>query len=357
MIIEITALAAGGDGVGRDEGGRVTFVPRTAVGDRVEVRLVEEKKKFARGEVVRVVEPSRDRVSPPCPHFIEGCGGCQWQHITREAQLAAKQAIVEGALRKVDVKIEPIADPAPPYGWRRRARFHVEGGVQGLYVLDSNRLLAIDRCPQLEPALDDARRGLTPMQLPVDGELHIARSKAGKVAVGDQELEIEPGLVIRARDFAQASTAGNAKLVELVRAAVGTGTGKLLELYAGAGNFTRFFVEDGWDVMATDIFEPLKPPPRFQIGPASKVLERVKGPVEVIVLDPPRTGAAEAVPGIIKQRPSKIVYISCDPSTLARDAEALVAAGYRVERASPVDLMPQTSHVEVVMTFSLSQPA
>jgi 23S rRNA (uracil1939-C5)-methyltransferase len=352
MIIEITALAAGGDGVGRDEGGRVTFVPRTAVGDRVEVRLVEEKKKFARGEVVRVVEPSRDRVEPPCPHFIEGCGGCQWQHIKREAQLAAKQAIVEGALRKLGIGIDPIADPAPPYGWRRRARFHVEGGIQGLYALNTNRLIAIERCPQLEPALDDARRGLAPMQLPVEGELHIARSTTGKVAIGEQELEIEPGLFIRARDFAQASVAGNAKLVELVRAAVGKGTGRLLELYAGAGNFTRFLVEDGWDVMATDIFEPLKPPANYQVGPASKVLARVRGPVDVVVLDPPRTGAAEAVPGIIKQNPSKIVYVSCDPSTLARDAEALVAAGYRVDRATPVDLMPQTSHVEVVMVLS-----
>lgn len=352
MMIEITALAAGGDGVGRDEGGRVTFVPRTAVGDRVEVRLVEEKKRFARGEVVRLVEPSRDRVEPPCPHFREGCGGCQWQHITREAQLAAKQAIVVGALRKLAIDVEPIVDSAPPYGWRRRARFHVEAGVQGLYALDSKRLIAIDRCPQLEPALDDARRGLSPMQLPAQGELAIARSTTGKVAVGDQELEIEPGLFVRARDFAQASAAGNAKLIELVRAAVGKGKGKLVELYAGAGNFTRFFVEDGWDVLASDVVKPVKPPARFEVGQASQVLSRLKEPVEVIVLDPPRTGAAEAVPGILKHRPSKVVYVSCDPSTLARDAEALVAGGYRVVRASPVDLMPQTSHVEVVMTLT-----
>lgn len=352
MIIEITALAAGGDGVGRDEGGRVTFVPRTAVGDRVEIRLVEEKKKFARGEVVSVVEPSRDRVAPPCPHFREGCGGCQWQHITREAQLAAKQAIVEGALRKLSIKVDPIADPAPPYGWRRRARFHVEAGVQGLYALDSKRLVAIDRCPQLEPALDDARRGLSPMQVPHDGELSIARSTTGKVAVGDQQIEIEPGLLVRARDFAQASASGNAKLIEVVRAAVGKGKGKLVELYAGAGNFTRFFVEDGWDVLASDIVKPLKPPARFEVGQSSQVLSRLKDPVDVIVLDPPRTGAAEAVPGILKHRPAKVVYVSCDPSTLARDAEALVAGGYRVERASPVDVMPQTSHVEVVVVLS-----
>lgn len=348
MIIEITALAAGGDGIGRDENGRVTFVPRTAVGDRVEVRFVEEKKKFARGEVVRIVEPSRDRIDPPCKHFVEGCGGCQWQHITREAQLAAKQSIVEGALRKVTTKIDRIEDPAPPYGWRRRARFHVEGGTQGLYALDSNRLIAIEQCPQLEPALDDARRSLRPP----DGELYIARSTRGDIAVGDEPLEIEPGLVVRARDFAQASAAGNARLVELVRAAVGKGPGKLLELYAGAGNFTRGFVEDGWDVLASDVVLPVQPPARFEVGQAAQVLARRKGSVDAIVLDPPRSGAAETIAGILRLGPKKIVYVSCDPATLARDAQAL--AGYRVERVTPIDLMPQTSHVEVVLSLSRS---
>jgi 23S rRNA (uracil1939-C5)-methyltransferase len=106
-------------------------------------------------------------------------------------------------------------------------------------------------------------------------------------------------------------------------------------------------------VLASDIVKPLKPPARFEVGQASQILLRVvKEPIDVIVLDPPRTGAAEAIAGILKHRPAKVVYVSCDPSTLARDAEALVAGGYRVERASPVDLMPQTSHVEVVMVLS-----
>src|SRR6185503_18583475 len=95
--LEITALAAGGDGVARDAGGRVTFVPRTAVGDRVRVRLVKETASFARGELVEVVTPSADRVAPPCEYFMAGCGGCAWQHVSRPAQLAAKQTIVAGA--------------------------------------------------------------------------------------------------------------------------------------------------------------------------------------------------------------------------------------------------------------------
>jgi len=113
--IEVTALAAGGDGVARDDSGRVTFVPRTAVGDRVRVTLLEEKKQFARGEIVDMLTPSTDRTTPPCTYFTEKCGGCAWQHIQRPAQLAAKQAIIAGALRKLEgLAIEPVADPAPP---------------------------------------------------------------------------------------------------------------------------------------------------------------------------------------------------------------------------------------------------
>ena len=127
--LDITALAAGGDGVGRDAEGRVTFVPRVAPGDRVQVRVVHATASFARAELVEIVAPGAARVTPACPRVADGCGGCQWQHVARAAQLAAKQAIVAGALRKLaGLRIHPIADPAPALGWRRRARFHVERG-------------------------------------------------------------------------------------------------------------------------------------------------------------------------------------------------------------------------------------
>lgn len=381
--LEITALAAGGDGVARDAQGRVTFVPRTAVGDRALVTLVEEKKKFARGELTKLVTPSPDRVDPPCPHFLAGCGGCQWQHIARPAQLAAKQAIVEGALRKLpNLAVERIADPAPPYGWRRRARFHVVNGEVGLFAYATNRLIPIDRCPQLEPALDDALRAAI-VAKPKDGELHLLLGHDGTVATSLDEtvIEIEPGLHGRAADFAQASRGGNASLIALTRAALGKGTGKLLELYAGAGNLTRGFIEDGWKVVASDVVAPARPIEglRFELGSARDVAKRLakraaknadrakvdnvagavgrgtlrEAPVfDAVVLDPPRAGAAEAIEGIVALGPTTIVYVSCDVATLARDAEQLVAAGYRAERAWPVDMMPQTSHIEVVMKLA-----
>jgi 23S rRNA (uracil1939-C5)-methyltransferase len=377
--IDVTALAAGGDGVARDASGRVTFVPRSAPGDRVRVRLVKETKSFARGEVVALVTASPSRVTPPCEYFLRGCGGCQWQHVSRAAQLEAKHAIVTNALRQLPgLAVEEVLDPAPPYGWRRRTRFHVHGGKVGLYAHGSHDLIPIAHCPQLEPELDAALRAVA-LLTPPDGELallhglrdqivvgverawrgasavlgraNIVGVVAGNATFGRPVIEIEPGLFGGPWDFAQASAAGNAVLVMTAMNALGAGPGRLLELHAGAGNFTRAFIANGWDVLASDVVAPAKPmeKARFEVGAAEAVLERVAGPFDAIVLDPPRTGAFEAMAGIAKHAPPVVVYISCDPATLARDAKKLVDAGYRAERAWPVDLMPQTSHVEVVL--------
>jgi len=375
--LEVTALAAGGDGVARDEAGRVTFVPRTAPGDRVRARLVQATSSFARAELVEVVAPSPARVAPPCPHFLRGCGGCQWQHVARGEQLAAKQAIVAGALRKLSVTLHPIADPAPPLHWRRRARFHVVGGKVGLYQEGTHRVLDIDHCPQLEPALDAALVQVAAAS-PPDGELALLLGHRGDIAIGvgkpwrgaerlvgkasirgvvagevshgEPVIEVEPGLWGGPWDFAQASAAGNAELIARTRAAAGAGPGALLELYAGAGNLTRALVAEGWTVTATDVVAPVRPVAAEHLaGPAGDVIARLAGPYDVVVLDPPRAGAAEAIDGIVRLAPRLVVYVSCDPATLARDASRLVAAGYTATDAWPIDLMPQTSHVEVVL--------
>ncbi len=384
--VDVTALAAGGDGVARDADGRVTFVPRSAPGDRVRVRIVKATKSFARGEVVDIVQASPSRVPPPCEYFVAGCGGCQWQHVDRTAQLAAKHALVAGALRKLPgLAIESVLAPAPAYGWRRRARFHVDRGRLGLYAYGSHDVIATSHCPQLEPALDVAL-GVVASASPPDGEVALLRGHRGEIVVGVERawrgaaglvgragivgviagtaqhgetvIEIEPGLVGGPWQFAQASAAGNAALIAAVRGALGSGLGdapgtrrRLLELHAGAGNFTRGFVADGWDVIASDAAQPVQASDgaRFEVGSAERVLAAIAGPFDAIVLDPPRTGALEAMAGIARHAPPVVVYVSCDPATLARDALRLVEAGYRADRAWPLDLMPQTSHVEVVL--------
>lgn len=377
--LEVTALAAGGDGVARDTGGRVTFVPRTAPGDHVRARIVKTTSSLAHAELVEITQPSPSRVEPPCPHFELGCGGCAWQHVARDEQLRAKQTIVSSALRRLaKLDLHPIRDPAPPLGWRRRARFHIAGGRVGLYAQGTTRVLPIDHCPQLEPKLDAAYATVRAAS-PPDGELALVLGQGGEVAIGVQKpwklgekllgradikgvvttdakygtpaIEIEPALNVEPWDFAQASAAGNQTLIEIVRGAVGKGPGRLVELFAGNGNFTRAFIVDDWDVVASDAVAPSTKtlPVKFIVGEAADVLEKNLGKIDVLVLDPPRAGAPNCIDAIAKLAPPKIVYISCDPATLARDAERLVAAGYHATDAWPVDLMPQTAHVEVVL--------
>src|SRR5581483_9830070 len=284
-------------------------------------------------------------------------------------------------LRKLaEVRVHPIAAPAPALGWRRRARFHVEHGRAGLYALGSKRVLPIDHCPQLEPALDAAYAALG-AATPPDGELELVVTHDGRIAIaserawkgaprligragivgvvaggvahGETVLEVEPGVWGAPGAFAQASHAGNAAVLAQARAALGPGPGRLLELYAGAGNLTRGFLADGWTGTASDAVAPARPPAGFIVGPAQRVLaERGQG-WDAIMLDPPRTGAAEVIDGMLAAAPRVIVYVSCDVATLARDAARLTQGGaYRATDAWPLDVMPQTAHVEVVMRLA-----
>jgi 23S rRNA (uracil1939-C5)-methyltransferase len=376
--VTVDSLAAGGEGVARDGTGRVTFVPGTAPGDRLKVRVLKTTSTYARAEVVELVEAGASRVDPICPHAIRVgarqpapvCGGCQWQHVSRAEQLAAKLAIVTGALRKLEgLRIHPVEDPCPPLGWRRRARFHVHRGVVGLYGSGNQDVVPIESCPQLEPALDAAYRVVVAAR-PPDGELALLINYKGEVAVATEDpwlrggeivgragikvigraaIEVEPGLCSGAWDFAQASASGNRALVARAAATLGEGPGRLLELHAGGGNLTRAYRANGWVVLASDVADHAE-----LVADAAAALARHAGPFDAIALDPPRAGAPEAIEGILRHSPPTIVYVSCDVATLARDATRLVAGGYHATDAYPLDLMPQTSHVEVVMRLARS---
>jgi 23S rRNA (uracil1939-C5)-methyltransferase len=407
--LTIDRLAAGGDGVGRDADGRVTFVPRTAPGDRVRAELVEERARFARGVLRGVLAPGPDRLAPPCPLFEAGpCGGCQWQHLAAPAQAVAKQAIVADALRHLiagGLALRPIVSPAPPLGWRRRARLHWErppgaaAAVIGLYAPRSRRIVDVPACPQLEPALDGvlaAVRATLAGAMEGRGELHllagaggavhvvvdgrcdaaaaralvgragIAGVRAGGVIAGEPAIELEAGLRGDAAGFAQASAAGNAALCAVVDAAARPRVGaRVLELFAGGGNLTRVLRGGGAErVVASDRVQvqdqdqdqvevggEALAPVEWRGGEAAAVVAEAAERGErfdLVVVDPPRDGMIDAVPALIALAAPRLVYVSCDPATLARDLAALGDGGYRPGYAQPLDLMPQTAHVEVV---------
>lgn len=392
----IHELAAGGDGVGRLDG-KVVFVAGVAPGERVRVRVTDDHAGFARAELVDVLAPSPVRVEPRCKLARDrSCGGCPWQHVGRAAQLEAKQAVVTSALRKAitaGLRVHPIRAVTPDAGWRRRARLTwVRSGQPratiGFHGPRSHRVVDVTTCPQLEPALDRALpaiRRLAPA-LGAGGEIHVALGQrdllhvviegpceraaaqalvgqagiagvaidfAGKrVSFGAPAIELDEAITGAADAFAQASDEGNRALGQAVKAALGPGRDRaLLELYAGAGNLTRHARALGWRVTASDVVAPPRPLDgiEFLVGRAPDALAQLGDRwFDTTLLDPPRAGARDVIDRLA-ERCERIIYVSCDPATLARDAQVLLDRSWLPIWAQPLDLMPDTAHVEVVM--------
>ena len=406
MVVRLDSLAAGGEAVGRDDAGRVVFVDGGVPGDLVEVELAESRKRFARGRIARLIEPGDARVAPPCP-IAERCGGCPWQAVAGDAQAAAKEAIVRRALRTLAVEVAPIVAAPSALGYRVRATLHARDGVVGFFARRSHALVAVERCLALEPALDRAlaaaralEGGALAAALGEDGalrgtvtprgEVHLqlvagrgadaarldalagalvacgvaAGALVGARAYGAAELDAgEPDAphLVSAAGFRQADHAQNARLRALVLAALEPDGREVLELYAGDGNFTRDLHRRAARVVAVEEDAAAVARLRRAMGGVEAVVARVEVDVVAraargerwsrVLLDPPRAGAADALAAIAAVAGERIVYVSCDPATLARDAAALAARGWRALGATPVDLMPHTDHVEVVLTL------
>lgn len=395
--LAIDSLAAGGDGVGRDGDGRVVFVPRTAPGDRVRVALLEDRGSFARARLEALIEPGPGRVEPECALFAAGsCGGCQWLHLDIETQRSAKVELAASALRHLiagGLELLPLSVPTPPLRWRRTARLHwfrprgSARAIVGFTAPRSRRITDVEVCLQLAPELEAAavairsklapglvKRGEIDLVLGAEGvlvrvagpvsrrvlaelgaEAGIAGVRGRGPSIGAESVDVEPGVAVRAGDFVQASAAGNRALVDIVADWAGAAPGRVLELFAGSGNFTRRLCEGADSVVAVDrgagprVARDNLRWHRAAAAAATARLATAGEHFDLVVLDPPRTGARDIVAPLAALAPSRIVYVSCDPATLARDAAALAERGYRATRAQPLDLMPQTSHVEIVL--------
>jgi 23S rRNA (uracil1939-C5)-methyltransferase len=408
VIVEIDGLATGGDAVGRQrdlagqetaENGRATFVPLGAPGERVRVRIERAKGRVAWGEMVAIERQSPVRVPAPCPVF-GACGGCQWQHVELGAQRAAKRAIVARAL---GAEVAGVREAGPPFGYRDRARWAIgQGGALGFRARRARQVVDHEVggayvCLLPGPALARAYKvlramatGLAPeteieAQAGAEGvHVNIARadstsaaharrevdrlraagitglSIAGQPVWGAQAVDVaEPGgapLRVPAGGFAQVGRAANAALVAAVLEAVGDEPGTIVELYAGSGNFTRHLAarwpgrvhaSDG-DPAAVARGRANAPGATWSAKPPA-----LRG--DTVLLDPPREGADRSHLEFAS-RARRVVYVSCDPQTLGRDARLLAASGLRLRQAVALDLMPQTFHVEVVALFERLDP-
>ena len=411
VVVELDSLAPGGDAAGRQRAGgtpgdtsssagdgRVVFVPLGAPGERVRVSLVREKERVAWGELVAIERAGPDRVAPACPLF-GSCGGCQWQHVTLEAQHRAKKTIVERALALP--AIEPVVAAGPPLGYRDRAKLAVGQGSAprpvGFRARRSHAVVDVPTCPLLSPALDavlPAVRALA-AQLPAGAEIDLQAGAegvhvnvaqldgagaalvrrdadrllaagvagvalAGKHLIGRTEVDAaERGgapLPVPAGGFAQVGRAGNAVLVARVLAAVGPAPGVVLELHAGSGNFTRELTAVATRVVACEgdpaaVARGRRAAPKAEWNGSGRLPDIADIAADVVVLDPPREGADAAHLAAATRARRRVVYVSCDAQTLARDARRIVAAGFRLASAQAIDLMPQTFHVEVIAVF------
>ena len=400
--VSISTLTYGGEAMGRLPDGRAVFVPFGLPGERVRVKLTEEKKNFARGEIVEVLDPSPDRIAARCRHFGV-CGGCHYQSLPYEKQLQAKTDILIDQLKRIG-KIEnppvgPMVACPNPWNYRNHVQFSLdEAGALGFQAPASNQVVPISECHLPEPILDDLWRQL---EFQPETEIERVSLRAGKdddlmlVLESDSpdapELEIEAGISIAhvyeehavviagndhiivpvlerdfkvsAASFFQVNTAMAGKMVEylLTRLPVSPSS-TLLDVYCGVGLFSAFFApkcktvigvessESSCDDFAVNLDEFANV--ELYEGYAEDVVPHLEAKPDTVLVDPPRAGLDKAVvDGIIKLSPQVIAYVSCDPSTLARDAARLIAGGYQLREVTPFDLFPQTYHIESISIF------
>jgi len=366
VTVELTEMAQTGEAIGRVEG-VVLFVPFGLPGERAEVVITERKRTFARGRLVRLLQASPQRVAPSCPHFTI-CGGCEWQHIPYVQQLRLKENNVRTQLTRIGKLTDPTVLtclPSPhPYGYRNHARLQrTATGAVGYRAARSHEVVPITTCPILEPQLAEAlHRLIHSEQSPDQAEIELRAPTP--LAIGDYTYTIAPDA------FFQVNTAVAAQLVaEVLQALALQGQEQVLELYCGMGLFTVPTAAGaayvlGIEANATAIVDAQRN--AEQAGVAARV-ELMAAPVEralhqpavaqrkwdALLLDPPRAGVSpSAMTALLDLASPKIVYISCDPATLARDAQLLCTNGYHLHYAQPLDMFPQTHHVETVALFT-----
>ncbi len=397
--VRILRIAAGGDGVGRLEDGRTVFVPRTAPGDLVELTQLRVHRRYARARSSRVLEPSVDRVEPRCPHYVsDECGGCQLQHLNSTAQREARRGVVGDALRRIarlDVPDPEIVPAGEEFEYRTKITLAVDepGRTIGFHPLDRpDRVFDLVRCHIAASELMSlwanvrALRGLLPsalrqivLRLDRRGGLHLVlamddpESWEGADALHGEltgrgsnvTLWVQPdgGEAVAvagaagpfpATVFEQVHPAMGDKVRAFALAALGEVDGRhVWDLYAGIGETTSALVLAGASVESVESdqravaeAEARGPAAERHVGRVEGILGRLRAP-SLVITNPPRAGMDQRVTaGLERLSPTRIVYISCDPATLARDLTRMPS--FRLVTAVAFDLFPQTAHVETV---------
>lgn len=434
QTVRIDALTYGEAGIGRLEDGKAVFVPNTASGDTVRIEVTEDKKTFAHARLLDVVEASPDRVVPACP-YAGVCGGCQWMHVSYEAQLRAKRENVVSALSHIArydrAAAEALVGECVPskkqLGYRNKLELGAERDAQGRFTLgfrseSSHEFVSPDACLLAHKAIQKAPKALRGALRFLEGNKDLGIYRVGvrhSARTGNLEVALwtPPSAFPRAQVANTLSSAikatgivrvmadpGKARKVKGVEVLAGHGKWRerlgdnefsvsapsffqvnteqaenmiacvidglqldedsvVADLYAGAGTFSLALAEHADVVFAVESAASSVRDLRRNADTNGAWIEVVGGDaahelpelgeLDALVVDPPRAGLADGVPELIAAAgPERVAYVSCNPSTWARDVERLGAAGYELVKATPLDLFPQTYHSELVSIFA-----
>jgi tRNA/tmRNA/rRNA uracil-C5-methylase (TrmA/RlmC/RlmD family) len=384
LEVEVERILPGGMGLAH-AGGKTVFVSLAAPGDRVRVRIDRQQGELLFASIVEIITPSPERVEPPCPYFGR-CGGCDFQQLTYEAQLAAKAGIIRDCLHRI-ARLENIPEivvtPSPNnWRYRMRATWQIDQELRaiGYYERGSRRVCDVADCAVLKPELQETLervRATEWHEFPRD-------LKHLDGVVGENGVSLSPSfaefqtneltLTVRGEVYQYNANAffqiNPSLLGSLVENAIGDASGgTVLDLYCGVGLFTlplarQFQKVIGVEANATATRFARRNLQLAGLRNADVITATVTdwfrsasiGPVDFVLLDPPRAGAESAViEGILNLQPRAISYVSCDPATLARDLRKLIGGGYVIESIAGFDLFPQTHHVETVVRLARSE--
>ncbi len=398
LELTLTSLAHSGDALGRLPDGRACFVPFALPGERVRVRIAEESKRFVRAQLLEVLDPAPQRVAARCPHFGV-CGGCQLQHMPYEMQLEAKAEALRSHLTRTGKlehpPIRPIIPSPAPWNYRNFVQFQVApDGKLGFYRVDGDGVLPVTACdllapeiaalwPQLdmEPIPGLMRVGLRvgagddllltlesddpdPPAFAVDLPLSAVHLSAEglKVLSGSDYTVIEVlgrFFQVSAGAFFQVNIPVTEAMVAHVLEHIPEALNEALDLYCGGGLFSAFLapraqrlvgveaspLAAGDFVTNLDEFENVE----LYEAPVAEALPHLDVSPDLVLVDPPRSGLGRRVVSHLATLAApRLVYVSCNPATLARDARQLAEAGYRLSHITPFDMFPQTYHVESI---------
>ncbi len=350
LELTIHDVAFGGSGVARHEG-QVVFVPFTAPGERVRARVVRKKKNFVEAELLVAETTSPARVEPACPYFTR-CGGCAYQHLAYPEQLAIKHQQVEQTLRRVGrmahVPMRPIVPAPRPYGYRNRIRVHVGGGVAGFFAQGAHAIVDVEQCAIAAPLVNTALRELRRASVP-DGDYSLRAPGGGPF-------------------FEQTNPEVTQAMLTLVRNSVRRGQAALVDAYCGGGLFSKYLADLFEDVIGIEenasaiehARRNASERERYLHSDVAAVLGDILAtrPAErtTVILDPPAIGVStRVIDMLVAARPSEVLYVSCNPATLARDLARLCPT-YILEEVTPLDMFPQTAGIEVVAKITPARP-